>query len=786
MRKVSNLATTILSSLVFTLVPMVSHAIGLGNVILHSHLNEPLEADIPIIDLKGVDPSDVIVTVADQQEYEAAGLQPIGWLTSIRFQVIKSEIAGRPVLKLKTKEVVKDPFVDLLIEVKWPNGKLLREYTLLLDPPKSVIPTTRAAQSRQNILPAVTVEEVQSRTRQLETIPGATYGPIAEESLWSIAKSLAMKTNSNIHQTLMAIAEKNPHAFRNGNINCMRSGVVLNLPDKAELEQYSKEQSQSYVTQGKISSHPPIKAPVAKAPQKPLKLVTPIQSLEPAVKLAGKAENQGEAERLNLIEEAIDTLKRSNEDITKKNQSLQDQNQSLEKLLSMKEEEIKKLVEMVKQPMQANENISQGQFAIAVSDIPQKPKEEGLEPAPFANMAPAKPFELKAKQTETPHKEEQPTTIKVDNPAMPPVSPKAISADELAKPKQAAAPKIEEQSEPKGLFGLLLLLGGLSALGIILWKRRYPITTYLQNASNQLSTKFIKQPKLAVSPSSKIVENYGLQFDLDKALEAIADQEKKFKKSEQHNKLSDVDNLAEKQIKKLYEDAQECITYERFVQAEKCLKEILQQKNNEWLAAYKLLEIYVKTEKYVEFEHLYEALPDNLQEAAPEIWSKIETLHQKVKNEKAVQFQSQSSESIEKMHIESIPTEQEYIDLGKNYTLSLEEQDASDTINLAGKDNVINIDTLPPEEPEMASKVEAESEAASSEDIINIETLPADESASTSDDVKLDIQRAQIALAKAYIDMGEYTEAKTILIQLSKEVSGEQAKQVALLLESIS
>ncbi|HRE30575.1 MAG TPA: FimV/HubP family polar landmark protein, partial [Candidatus Berkiella sp.] len=445
----------------------------------HSHLNEPLEADIPIIDLKGVDPSDVIVTVADQQAYEQSGLQPIGWLTSIRFQVIKGEIAGRPVLKLKTKGVVKDPFVDLLIEVKWPNGKLLREYTLLLDPPKSVIPTTRPTQNSQNIIPAVTAEEVESyaalaprcATRQLETIPGTTYGPIANESLWSIARSLALNMQSDIHQTVMAIAEKNPHAFRNGNINCMRSGVVLNLPDKAELEKYSKAQSQSYVaTQGKVSLPQTTKTPVAKAPQKPLTLVAPIQSLEPAEKLAGKPENQSGTERLNLIEEAVDTLKRSNEDITKKNQSLQDQNQSLEKLLSMKEEEIKKLVEMVKQSTQSNENIPQGQFAIAVSDIPQKPKEEVLESLPFASMVPAKPF---LKQADTPHKIEQPTTIKVDNTTtLPASSNKAISADELSKPKQQATPTIQEPSGSKGTYWLLLLLGGLSALGIMAWKRR--------------------------------------------------------------------------------------------------------------------------------------------------------------------------------------------------------------------------------------------------------------------------------------------------------------------------
>ncbi|HRE30576.1 MAG TPA: hypothetical protein PLD88_01250, partial [Candidatus Berkiella sp.] len=179
-----------------------------------------------------------------------------------------------------------------------------------------------------------------------------------------------------------------------------------------------------------------------------------------------------------------------------------------------------------------------------------------------------------------------------------------------------------------------------------------------------------RQPQFASAQSSQIVENYGLQFDLEKALAAIADQEKKFKKCEQLNKISDADNDAKHQIKKLYDDVEKYLTYERFVQAEKCLKEILQQKNDEWRAIYKLLEIYVKTEKYVAFERFYEALPKNLQEVSPEIWSKIETLRQKVKNEKAVRFQSESSEPMQQMNIELTPAsgEQEYIDLGKSYT----------------------------------------------------------------------------------------------------------------------
>lgn len=795
MGKGPNLATTLLSSLVFALLPMVSHAIGLGNIVLHSHLNEPLDAEIGITDLKGVDPGDVIAMVADQQAYEAAGLQPIGWLTSIRFQVIKGEVAGRPTLKLKTKEAVKDPFVDLLIEVKWPSGTLLREYTLLLDPPKSIIPATRTLKKKHLAQPQTScrTEIMPSNvSRQLSTTPGGLYGPIDDESLWSIAKSLANNTHSNVHQAVMAIAQKNPHAFRDGNINYMLSGSVLKLPDKAELEQYSLEQSQYYIAmQGPTPTHTmqPVKPQVSK-PQKALKLVTPIQALESATKVNRsdpvKAETQVVfAERLNLIEEAIDTLKRSNEDMTKKNQSLQDHNQSLEKLLSMKEEEIKKLVALVKQPNATpiSENTPQEQFAIAVSDVPAKPSEDSLASPSLANMTPAKPFVMQAPIPEkTPSEtavtnvaevQMQPKAVKVDrtDPEHS-TTPKAISADEDT-PKQSAKPPIAvESNETRGFSMLWIFITALVVVGLLFaWLRRQTLQAFIQSRLKPLLTQSFAQPVLATEQPLQPVDQYGLEFNLDKALDAIATQEKKFKKTGTINlKTTQELDSREKQFEVMYEDAQECISYERFGQAEKILKEILSRKVDEWQAALKLLELYVLTEKYAEFETLYTSLPTDLREISPRIWSKIESLHQRVDNEKAIHFQENPASAQAESNV--LPTviqtqdvkTKEFLDLGKSYKLALE----GDNTPVDETSHDTNHDTR------------NDTRNDTNDDTINIESLP------VALNEPSPLIKAQIALAKAYIDMGEYAEAKTILLQLKKDAVGEQATVIDTLLESLS
>jgi len=272
----------------------------------------------------------------------------------------------------------------------------------------------------------------------------------------------------------------------------------------------------------------------------------------------------------------------------------------------------------------------------------------------------------------------------------------------------------------------------------------------------------------ATAGDAEEVANYGLQFDLDRAIDAIAAQEKKFKKTSSTG-VKLVKDTTDNPFDTKFADVEECIFYERFGQAEKILKEILQQKSDEWLAVYKLLDLYVLTEKYAEFINFYEGLPAELKEMTPRIWSKIESLHEKVVSE-SVRFESAekaenetpTSDKDQTLMIEvpainapkrvepKVVENKDYIDLKKNYPLALEGDEVNDEIN---------IEALPTAE---------------------VKELPK----STSN--TQEIQKAQIALAKAYIDMGEYADAKDILNDLKKEAAGNHLKKIEALLESIS
>ncbi|MBR9805132.1 peptigoglycan-binding protein LysM, partial [bacterium] len=119
------------------------HALGLGEITLKSHLNEPLEAEVRLQNVGDLAPQQILVELASKADFDRAGVERDYFLTGLQFNV---ELDGRGggVLKVRTPNVVREPFVNFILEARWPNGRLLREYTLLLDPPRySALPAKK-------------------------------------------------------------------------------------------------------------------------------------------------------------------------------------------------------------------------------------------------------------------------------------------------------------------------------------------------------------------------------------------------------------------------------------------------------------------------------------------------------------------------------------------------------------------------------------------------------------------------------------------------------------------
>ncbi len=121
----------------------MAHALGLGEVTLKSSLNQPLVAEIELLEVRDLGSAELIPTLATPEEFTKAGVDRQYFLTDLKFTPVLKP-SGKSVIRVTSSKPVREPYLNFLVEVLWPNGRLLREYTLLLDPPLYSTPTTVA------------------------------------------------------------------------------------------------------------------------------------------------------------------------------------------------------------------------------------------------------------------------------------------------------------------------------------------------------------------------------------------------------------------------------------------------------------------------------------------------------------------------------------------------------------------------------------------------------------------------------------------------------------------
>jgi pilus assembly protein FimV len=240
---------------------MVS-ALGLGDFSLNSALNQPLDAEIKLLNASELDESQVIVQLATAEDFKTAGVEREFFLTNLNFKVVIHE-DGTGVIKISSHESVVEPYLDFLVEARWPNGRLLREYTVLMDLPvysdsqpaavqaatvaqPSVAAAPSAAASSPATVPAPASSSRQD-LRQGELTAGEEYRVRQNDTLWQIASKAKPNDQTSVQQTMLAIQRLNPNAFIKGNINNLKAGYVLRLPTGEELDDISAREAVSQV-----------------------------------------------------------------------------------------------------------------------------------------------------------------------------------------------------------------------------------------------------------------------------------------------------------------------------------------------------------------------------------------------------------------------------------------------------------------------------------------------------------------------------------------------------------
>ncbi len=241
--------------------PGGAFALGLGEIHLKSALNQTFDAKIDLLSVKPDELDGIKVTLATPEAFERAGVDRLFILTKLRYEPGLDE-EGRPVIHVTSRQAIREPFLNFLVEVNWAKGRLVREYTVLLDPPVTLDRQPAAvtapamvraepaagrvqppAPERPGPVPQRVAPVAEARS---SAYPAAgTYGPVtANESLWGIA-SKTKPEGATVEQMMMALQRKNPQAFAKQNINNLKRGSILRMPTQEEIDLLSVHEARA-------------------------------------------------------------------------------------------------------------------------------------------------------------------------------------------------------------------------------------------------------------------------------------------------------------------------------------------------------------------------------------------------------------------------------------------------------------------------------------------------------------------------------------------------------------
>lgn len=306
----------------------MANALELGELTLRSAQNQPLDAEIELLDVRDLTATDVVPSLAPPEEFSKAGVEYAPYLEDLTFiPVIVPN--GRSLLRVTSSQPLPAPVVKFLVQVLWPQGRLLRDYNMLLDQ-----------------------AQAQGRQAQSGVAPAVSYTTRPRDTLWQIA---ARNTQGgSVQQTMIAIQALNPDAFINNNINLLKAGQILRMPDRQQVqatpqgeairdvaEQYAawregrrlgpRARQLDATRRGGAED-----APSRIAQQDNLRLVAPGSE-------AAASDSKALGDKLAVAEERLDTSRRDNEELKSRVADLQSQLDKLQRLIALKNDQLARL-----------------------------------------------------------------------------------------------------------------------------------------------------------------------------------------------------------------------------------------------------------------------------------------------------------------------------------------------------------------------------------------------------------------------------------------------------------
>ncbi|MCW8919728.1 MAG: hypothetical protein OQL08_13055 [Gammaproteobacteria bacterium] len=610
--------------------PLSAFAMGLGDVRLHTALGERLRADIDLLSVSQAEAEDVRVSLASQETFDRVGLERPPILMFLQFDVVR-DAAGNYSIQVTSREAINEPFLDFLVEVDWKSGRVLREYTLLLDPPSSYHETPPAITQPSTasttttaapVAPARPAEVVSAErpapvshvapvaTPRSSPAGGMVYGPVtANDTLWRIAEKMRPSSDVTVQQMMIALLKANPYAFFDNNINRLKRGYVLRLDDPSILDTLNKGDAAREVARQTRAWQDYREGVVARASQRQatatgveggsgavasarsepkLKLVAPEGSAVDRAAPSGAAGSKGAdqvGEELMLAMEGAAAQRKENEALKSRLEALEGQLQDMEKIISLKDADLAALQHQLREQGKGVELPSeQTPLAVIEETAPVvKPEEAATAPQEPPAVAEALPV-----VGETAEPAAQPPVVK------------------KPKPKKVAPPPVEEPGLIESLLAdqMLLGIGGgallfiLILMGLIIKRRRK--SGFQESILSGGTSSMMKANDELGSETS---------FLSDLAISGMGS-------GTMHTDEGEVDPLTEADV---------FMAYGRNQQAEEVLKKAREQLPERADVAAKLLEVYYNSKDTTQFEALAEEAVGILQ-GDDVLWGKVSAM----------------------------------------------------------------------------------------------------------------------------------------------------------------
>ncbi len=279
--------------------PVTARALGLGEMQSNTRIGQPFSARIPITGVSSSELQGLHIDLASPDAYKAANLNVPDYLYSLKFSVEQGPKG--PYIKVSSDKPVKLPFLNILINARWNSGQVTRQYTVLLNPPvfvsggqsqqpvtapsspaqaqqptaqpkpapqqsappqqpaasQQAVASQKPTQPTQPVQPTQTQQQQQPTQTQPSTAPvqpvqqqqvtsaasqPSTYSVQHGDTLWGLSRRMRPSNSVSVNQMMIAVYRANPHAFR-GNINRMKSGVVLQMPSQSQIAQITAEEA---------------------------------------------------------------------------------------------------------------------------------------------------------------------------------------------------------------------------------------------------------------------------------------------------------------------------------------------------------------------------------------------------------------------------------------------------------------------------------------------------------------------------------------------------------------